>query len=258
MVLHRQEGKLQGHYVFRDLSFTILSRLSPLSWSILYWCTQNKYPEGRWVGQGILVVFEVLRSYCMPNKLIMLKTLPLKTALWELGEGLASLPLPWFLILSHTSIDLSFLLWGLRKDSTEDRWQDVALETPLLWEVINAKDYSSGRILCLFDELEPVVYSGRCNQIAKSHFWCDLFDIWTKNVFSSINIDSSAMSLSWKSTQVFTELSLINIYFCKVHNIWEVKCGTSPQYVSAGSQPTVTTLCVHHVWKNMLWAWHMC
>lgn len=37
----------------------------------------------------------------------------------------------------------------------------------------------------------------------------------------------------------------------KVQNIWEVKRGTSTQYVlTCASSPAVTTLCVHHMCKN--------
>lgn len=139
----------------------------PLSWSILYWCTQNKYPEGRYLSRTKGSLLCLRNCSAMLNKQIILKTLPLKTALWELSEGLASLPLPWFLVLSHNSIDLSILLWGLRKDSTEDRWWDVASKPPLLWimpikrpEVINGKDYSSGRALCVFDKWASACFMG--------------------------------------------------------------------------------------------------
>ncbi len=117
------------------------------------------YPKGGYLSRTKESLLCLRNCSAMLNKQIILKTLPLKTALWELSEGLAVSPLPWFLILSHSNIDLSILLWGLRKDSTEDRWWDVASKPPLLWimpikrlEVINGKYSSSGRMLCRFDK----------------------------------------------------------------------------------------------------------
>lgn len=127
-------------------SFTILSGLSPLSWSILYWCAQNKYPKGRYLSRTKRSLLSLRNCSAMLNKQRILKTLPLKTcALGELSAGLASLLPPWFLVWSRGGIDLSILLWGLRKDSAEDRWWDAASKTASAANIANKTPRGGGR-----------------------------------------------------------------------------------------------------------------
>lgn len=78
MLLQRREGELQGHYI-RLLELLLSYRkLSLAHWSILYWCTQSKYPKGRYLSQtkGSFL--------CLRNCLVMFnKQIILKTCFWR-------------------------------------------------------------------------------------------------------------------------------------------------------------------------------
>lgn len=144
--------------MFDSWSFIILTRLSPLSWSILYWCTQNKYPKGRYLSgtKGSLLC---LRN-CSAMLTSIFKDSASKDCLVRTKSG------PCVLIaalISHFFFSQQY--WsehpavGFKEGFNRRSLMGCCSETTSAVimpinrpEVVNAKDSSGGRMLCLFDK----------------------------------------------------------------------------------------------------------
>lgn len=123
--LQREEA-IYWDILITSWSFTILLRFSPLLWSTLYSCKQDKCPGARYL-MGTNMPLSCLRNLSDLLNKQNIWLCPLKTALWEQSGNLAATLVLSFLILFHNSIDLGILLCRLTEESAEDCCWDGAL-----------------------------------------------------------------------------------------------------------------------------------